>query len=160
MERIMQFKRRSLAVGLSLATGLVLNSALALNVSAQQPRLEASSRREFCQNQLNGKRFARTELFFGLSRPGGEVTEAEFQNFIDTIVTPLFPAGLTLLTGTGQFQSEDGSKPIQERSKLLILFYPFTNESSRKIEQIRAEYITKFQQQSVLRVDENSCVSF
>ena len=52
---------------------------------------------------FRGERFARTELFFGSARAGGEVTEAEFKQFLDAFITPRFPDGLTLLTGLGQF---------------------------------------------------------
>lgn len=155
----MKSKMRRMIVGISFVSGLVLNPVLALDVSAQQTRPETFGRREFCQNRLGGENFARTELFFGLAKPGGEVTEAEFQGFVDHVVTPLFPAGLTLLAGAGQFQDESGTT-AREGSKLLILLYPFDSESNGKIQQIRDTYKNNFQQQSVLRVDEQSCVSF
>ena len=66
--------------------------------------------------------FARTELFFGSARAAGEVTEAEFKQFLDVFITPRFPDGLTLLTGHGQFLGSKG--PVRERSFLLILLYP------------------------------------
>ena len=87
------------------------------------------------------------------------MTEEEFQHFVDTEVTPRFPDGLTLLTGTGQFKDSTGTI-IQEGSKLLILLYPFNQKSNRAVEQIREAYKDTFQQESVLRVDEQSCVSF
>lgn len=34
---------------------------------------------------------ARTELYFGSERPPGEVTEAEFTDFMDRKITPRFP---------------------------------------------------------------------
>ncbi len=87
------------------------------------------------------------------------VTEDEFKGFLDSEVTPLFPDGLTLLTGAGQFKNSSGTI-IREGFKLLILLYPFKSESTRAIEQIRDAYKSTFQQESVLRVDEPSCVSF
>ncbi len=156
----MKFKMRRIIVGAFFATGLVLNCALALNVSDQQTNSEVFSKHDFCKNQLEGESFARTELFFGLSKPDGSyVTEKEFQMFIDNVVTPLFPDGLTLLSGTGQFKDSSGTVN-KEGSKLLILLYPFNSESNRRIKQIRDVYTSTFQQQSVLRVDDQSCVSF
>jgi hypothetical protein len=155
----MKFKMHSFIVGVSLATGLVLSGPLVMNVSAQKP-VESASKYSFCSAQLKGETFARTELFFGLSKPDGStITEEEFQYFLDTEVTPRFPDGLTLLTGTGQFKDSSGAI-IEEGSKLLILLYPFSNESSQSIQQIREAYKSSFQQQSVLRTDEQSCVSF
>lgn len=155
----MKFKMHWLIVGISFTTGVFLNCALVLNVSAQQSE-RVLNKHEFCRNQLQGENFTRTELFFGLSKPDGyTVTEEEFQTFVDSVVTPLFPEGLTLLTGTGQFKNSSGAV-IQEGSKLLILLYPFNWESNRRIKQVQELYIKTFQQQSVLRTDEQSCVSF
>ncbi len=151
---------RHIIVGIFLVTGLVLNTASALDTSAQQIRSTVFREHRICKHQLHGEIFFRTELFFGLSRSNGpDVTEEEFQHFIDTEVTPRFPDGLTLLTGTGQFKDSTGTI-IQEGSKLLILLYPFNKKSNRAVEKIREEYKKDFQQESVLRVDEQSCVSF
>ncbi len=114
--------------------------------------------------RVGSEPFTRTELFFGTARPdGSEVTEEEFDAFIDEEITPRFPAGLTLLTGYGQFQS-DGGEIIEEDSFLLILLYPFETDgtSSELIEEIRDEYETQFEQESVLRADDGVpvCVSF
>lgn len=159
MERTMKLSLRRTAVG-CLATGLGLSAALGLYLYDPQRPTPVLSNSEFCQRQLNGEKFARTELFFGLSKPNGStVTEAELDGFIDREVTPRFPDGLTLLTGSGQFKAATGVV-IKERSKLLILLYPFSSKNYTAIEQIRKAYITAFQQQSVLRVDELSCISF
>jgi hypothetical protein len=115
---------------------------------------------QLCSNIPAGKSVARTELFFGLRKPNGtEVNNAEFQRFIDREVTPRFPDGFTLLTGSGQFKDARGAI-LQERSKLLILLYPIAANSNQQIEQIRKAYITAFQQQSVLRADNLSCAAF
>lgn len=106
-----------------------------------------------------GNPVARTELFFGLARPGGSaVTAQEFQQFVDQEVTPRFPAGLTLLGGSGQFRNANGDT-IKENAKLLILLYPPERDSSEKIDTIRMAYVRSFQQESVLRVDGASCMS-
>jgi hypothetical protein len=120
----------------------------------------AWSERRICEQLIKGEIFARTELLFGLSRANAaDITEAEFQQFIDREVTPRFPQGLTLLTGNGQFQDSTGHI-IQEGSKLLILLYPLSKVSSALVDEIRAQYKSAFQQESVLRTDEHSCVSF
>lgn len=47
------------------------------------------STKQLCQTVPSGKLFARTELFFGLSKPNGtEVQNVEFQQFLDQEVTP------------------------------------------------------------------------
>jgi hypothetical protein len=99
--------------------------------------------------------FARTELFFGTAKPEGVVTDEEFFEFLDRIITPRFPDGLTLLKGDGQFRGEDGLI-VKEDSFILILLYPLEDfrEDSRKINAIREHYKDEFQQESVLRVDD------
>ena len=103
----------------------------------------------------------RTELYFGTNRPDGStVSDTEFQQFVDEHVTPRFPDGLTLLSGYGQFLNSTGVIE-KEQSKVLILFYPEqTVETNRKIQLIRDLYKYKFQQESVLRADSLSLISF
>ena len=106
--------------------------------------------------QVASEPFIRTELFFGTDREDGpDVTEVEFREFLDRVITPSFPEGLTLLTGDGQFCCDADNEIIKEKSFVLILLYPLRQrrESSEKIERIREEYKTAFRQQSVLRVD-------
>lgn len=118
------------------------------------------SEQQLCTRVLKSEFFARTELLFGLSRSGGpDITEQEFKQFIDTKVTPRFPAGLTVLSGDGQFKDSSGVI-VEEGSKLLILLYPFDIRSSKLVEEIRRDYKEFFQQESVLRIDDLSCVSF
>lgn len=108
--------------------------------------------------------WVRTELFFGTAKPDGSaVTDTEWDAFLDREITPRFPDGLTVLSGAGQWQGED-EVIIEERSKLVILLYPreAVDESNAEIEAIRTAYEEQFQQQSVLRADDDRpvCTSF
>ena len=158
--------RRALAI-LALSFAGALPTVHSLHAQpALQAAPSASADRGFaaptprCRGLAGAESFARTELFFGLSRPGGTVSEAEFQAFVNDHVTPSFPDGLTLLSGVGQFRDASGTILV-EGSKLLVLLYPRRDrDADAKIEQIRLVYREAFQQQSVLRTDEVSCVSF
>lgn len=151
---------RHIIVSIALATGLVANAAWALDTSAHDAGPRVFNEQRFCEHRLHGELFSRTELFFGLSRATGpEITEEDFQGFIDDEVTRRFPDGLTLLSGIGQFKDSAGTT-VQEGSKLLILLYPVNKQNNLAVEEIRTQYKEDFQQQSVLRVDERSCVSF
>lgn len=103
----------------------------------------------------------RTELYFGSAKPdGSSVTEAEFTEFVNREVTPRFPDGLTLLTGYGQFKNASG-QIVRETSRILILLYPLRMPGANlKIEEIRNLYKAAFYQESVLRTDSYSSVSF
>ncbi len=104
---------------------------------------------------------ARLELYFGTQRPGGApVTSAEWAAFLDEEVTPRFPDGLTVLTGNGQWRNSKGIV-TKETSAVLIILYDPSVEKETAIEDIRAAYKDRFQQESVMRVDAGeSCVSF
>jgi hypothetical protein len=103
----------------------------------------------------------RTELYFGTGRPDGSVvSDAQFSQFVDEQVTPRFPDGLTLLAGYGQFKNSAGVIN-KEKSLVLILFYPpQMTDAGKLIEQIREAYKAMFQQESVLRADSSSVISF
>lgn len=103
----------------------------------------------------NALSFVRTELFFGTAKPVGVVTDEEFKAFLDEVVTPRFPDGLTVLKGDGQFKGADGIT-IKEDSYVVVLLYPADGHkaSNRSIEFIRTEYMRQHQQESVLRVDD------
>jgi Protein of unknown function (DUF3574) len=142
---------------------LFITSLLGSTVHAAGQTVLSSLPQAAMQNEAAGKKgiatdlFLRTELFFGSDREDApDVTEDQFRHFLDKIVTPEFPDGLTLLTGKGQFCCDSGGAIIQETSFVLILLYPLETlkESSEKIEKIRRDYKAAFKQQSVLRVDD------
>jgi hypothetical protein len=103
---------------------------------------------------------ARVELLFGRARPGGgAVGDAEWADFLDREVTPRFPDGLTVFDGAGQWRGRDGAI-VREPSHLLVIWYRPSAKSEADIEAIRAAYKKRFSQESVLRVDDVSCVAF
>jgi len=155
----MNYGRHAIA-GIFMIAAFFMNSACAQELSNRQTPFTSFGQYFFCKHALNGQIYSRTELFFGLEKPNGSaVTADEFQYFVDTEVTPRFPDGLTLLTGQGQYKNFSGDI-VDEGLKLLILFYPFSRESSQAIDEIRDAYKNAFQQESVLRVDEQTCISF
>ncbi len=119
---------------------------------------------------LHGEAFIRTELFFGMSfaaapdHPAGLVTEAQWQDFVDTWITPSFPDGLTVIDGYGQWLGGNGI-PVKEHSKILILLHPASTpdewaRADSAIETIRAAYCRLFHQDSVLRATSRASVAF
>jgi Protein of unknown function (DUF3574) len=140
-----------------------INSKVLANPSFEEITLKNQHNlSQFCKSLPDSQLYVRTELFFGLGNAdGSEVSDLEFNQFLTRTITPKFPDGLTLLSGRGQFRSSNG-KIIKESSNLLILIYPFDRliQSSQEIKSIRQIYKREFKQESVLRSDELSCVSF
>ncbi len=101
------------------------------------------------------------QLFMGRSGPDGDIVDdAEWDAFLADAVTPRFPDGLTVLDGNGQWRGTDGQ--IQrEESKILIILTPIDDEQSQDlIEQVVTEYKTRFEQESVLKTVDKTCVAF
>jgi hypothetical protein len=105
--------------------------------------------------------FARTELYLGLARPDGRiVSDEEFGEFVVDHVRPNLPDGFTVVPGEGHFRTAEGGA-VSEPSRVLLVFVPRGDVDARlRIERVRAAYRTRFMQESVMRVDDVSCVSF
>ncbi len=105
------------------------------------------------------KAMARLELFFGAGPPRHPISGRAFSRFLASEVTQRFPQGLTLFDGYGQWLSPQGLV-TKEHAKILLIYYEPDQDSEAKIEAIRKAYRVRFKQQSVLRADSASCVSF
>jgi uncharacterized protein DUF3574 len=98
----------------------------------------------------------RETLYLGRNRPGGAVSDAEWQRFLTEVVTPRFPQGLTVLEASGQWQGAAGVIE-QERSQVVTIFHPDNEASRRFIREIAQEYKRRFRQEAVLRERAPSC---
>ena len=98
-------------------------------------------------------------LYFGGAYPDRVVTPEQWKEFVDRVVTPRFPQGLTAWETSGQYRTAAGV--IQrEPSWILQLVHADDGASEAAIREIRAAYQTQFKQESVLRVRSKACVSF
>jgi len=126
---------------------------LAPSGQAQKANISADAATELTQ-QPTRETFVRTELYFGTEPRGiAPVSDAEWRDFLDFVITKRFPEGLTVITADGQFQ-DDWGNVIKEKTMVLILLYPLREWKKRNesIEFIRDSYKKAFKQQSVLRV--------
>lgn len=102
----------------------------------------------------------RTEVFFGTSRKdAADVSQTQWQGFVDDTITPRFPDGFTVIDGIGQWKDSNG-KIVHERSKILLIVHPRDEGSVQKIEEIRGIYKHQFGQESVLEDSEKAGVEF
>jgi hypothetical protein len=88
-------------------------------------------------------------LFFGLDGPEGAITDAEWDSFVDSVVTPRFPAGLTVLEATGQWRGRD-MRVNRESSRLVEIIHDRSRDASRRVTEIASEYKKRYRQESVL----------
>jgi hypothetical protein len=103
---------------------------------------------------------ARLELVFGTSRNDAPlVSDEDWARFLEVQITPRFPEGLTVLRAPGQWLDRDG-RIVREDSRILVVWYAPTKRTNYQIEEIRSAYREQFDQESVMRVESISCVSF
>jgi hypothetical protein len=102
----------------------------------------------------------RDVLYFGRNRPGGgAVTDEEWQTFLDQVLTPRFPAGLTVVAATGQWKGKSGLVE-QERSEVVTILHSGDEAARRAVMEIVVEYKRRFQQEAVLRERMPTCARF
>jgi hypothetical protein len=102
----------------------------------------------------------RETLYFGRNQPGGgTVSDGEWQTFLDQVLTPRFPSGLTVMAATGQWRGRSGVVE-QERSSVVTVFHAGDPASLRAIEEVALEYKRRFRQEAVLRERASTCAAF
>ncbi len=97
-------------------------------------------------------------LYFGVDKPGGQVNPEEWAQFLSDSVTPRFPAGLTTWQASGQWRSATGTV-VQESSYVLSLAHPHSTEADASVQALVNTYKSRFQQEAVLRVRTQACMS-
>jgi hypothetical protein len=104
--------------------------------------------------------FERDALYFGRAIPaGGQVSDAQWTAFLDTVVTPVFPKGLTAIDAVGQWRGASGGV-VREPSKLVVLLHPRSPGDDAAIAGIIDTYRQRFGQEAVLQERQSVCVRF
>ena len=102
----------------------------------------------------------RDVIYFGRNRRGGgTVSNVEWQTFLDQVVTPRFPAGLTVVEATGQWRGQSGAVE-REPAEVLTVLHRGDEAADRAVEEVTAEYKRRFHQEAVLRERAPACVRF
>jgi len=78
----------------------------------------------------------KTELYFGLVKPDGTIVgEAEWVEFADKSISPLFPYGFTILDAAGQSKDHKGSIASRKTKMLLVVQARYNKASVGKIKE-------------------------
>lgn len=142
------------SLGSLFIVSLILTSAVgsSSNIHAQTPAASAARSKQ--------ETLTKDELYFGMSKPGGGmISEAQWEQFLNSEITPRFRDGLTVLDGYGQYLNSAGIL-TREKTKVVILIYSPNPEKNQAINEIIDSYKQKFQQESVLRVSSTVQVAF
>ena len=96
----------------------------------------------------------RTDLYFGLSIPGGgNVSASQWQQFSDSIVSPKFPEGYTEGNVSGKWRDTETHVTITEHTKVLTFIGKKTKMRQSNLDSLIQFYKRQYQQQAVLRTD-------
>jgi len=107
------------------------------------------------------KKYVQTELYFGLSQPGGEIIhDTAWNRFVQNAVVRIFPAGFSELHLQGKWYDADRQQLISEPTRMITVVYKRTQMLSLQIDSLRNRYKDLFRQQSVLRVDKKAGINF
>jgi Protein of unknown function (DUF3574) len=102
----------------------------------------------------------RDVLYFGRNTPSGyELSDSAWQQYVDEVITPRFPAGLTIWDAAGQWRGASGQVE-RERSKVLALLHAGDPSSDRLVTEAIGEYKRRFAQEAVLRERAPTCSRF
>ncbi|MCX5383829.1 DUF3574 domain-containing protein [Streptomyces sp. NBC_00083] len=111
----------------------------------------------------HGSPYVSTHLYFGTGRHNGQppITDEEFMKFVADVITPRFPAGLTIQEGRGQWRDKTGSIN-RENSYELTVLYPAREARTHDpdIEYIRDLYCSMYGLESVGRADVQAQADF
>lgn len=98
-------------------------------------------------------------LYFGTAKPEGQVSADDWRTFLDEVVTPRFPQGLSVWQASGQWKSAAGPI-VREPSYVLNIVHESSDATDAAIVGIMSAYKSRFRQEAVLRVRSTACVSF
>lgn len=141
-------RRRAALLALALAAG-----ACAPAVRARPPAAPAAP-------AAGREAWITDRLYFGRGIPGGgTVSDTEWATFLREVVTPRFPAGITVLQAQGQWRGADGGV-VQEPTFVLDLVHSPGAGADAAVDEVAAEYKRRFRQEAVMRVRASADVRF
>jgi hypothetical protein len=100
-------------------------------------------------------------LFFGTAIPGrGDLTDPEWQAFLNDSVSANLPHGYTFFDANGAWINPMTHKTIRESTKVLVVALPDSPDNLTAIDRIRTAYQFKFHQQLVGMTAQHACAAF
>lgn len=99
------------------------------------------------------------QLFFGrnIGKTAG-VSEADWENFLDTEIMPRFPEGLSVIDAAGVWRGKDGSA-VHELSKQVVLVLSGRPDEKERLMAVTAAYTKRFSQEAVMTLRSRACVA-
>ena len=102
------------------------------------------------------KSAAQVDLYFGRGTAAGEVSAAEWVQFLTGEITPRFPDGLSVIDVAGQYRDPSGHIG-REHSKLVVILVFDPPAHMPKVKAIVDTYKQRYNQHSVLHTERTVC---
>lgn len=104
------------------------------------------------------------QLFFGTAIRHGEhvrhLDGSEWRGFVESAIVPRLPDGFTILEGQGFYRSASDGAATRENTYILMVAHRNETEINAKLATIVEDYKSRFQQESVLRLDQCAVYKF
>jgi hypothetical protein len=101
------------------------------------------------------------QLFFGRGIPGRtDLTDREWAEFAEQVVTPNLPDGFTAFDADGQWRNPRTGKVVRETTKVIVVAVPDTEAARSAIATVKDTYRSRFHQQLVGTVSHAACGAF
>jgi Protein of unknown function (DUF3574) len=101
------------------------------------------------------------DLFFGRAVAGrDDLTEKEWQAFVDHTVTVSLPDGYTVMDASGAWMNPITHQTTKEASRVIVVALPDGPDSLAAVNRIRTAYQVRFHQQLVGMTVTRACGSF
>lgn len=115
----------------------------------------------FCLIISSCATYQRSDLYFGRDIPdGGQVSDQQWKNFSDSVISHYFPEGYTEWNAEGRWKDTQTKKTITEPTKVVTFFGKTSKQRDAALDSITQQYLKRFKQQSVLRTDGKCSVRF
>lgn len=99
------------------------------------------------------------------------VSEADFEAFLNEVVTPRFPSGFTVIDMSGRYRSPSTGAMVQEPGKLLMIALDGASDRSSdrpkkwpadwiRVREVADAYRARFSQESVGLMSRTVCLAF
>lgn len=94
----------------------------------------------------------RSEIYFGSDTGAGQsVSQQAWEEFVDDVVVPRFPAGLTLIEALGRGARTPGGLT---RTRVLVVVHPSGDDADTRLSEVKAEYRKRFGSAGVFHIDQ------
>jgi Protein of unknown function (DUF3574) len=139
---------------------LVLSRSIAIGLTVLGVGCTQAPLRPACA-RAGGAPMVEYQLFFGRDIPGRPaLSDQEWADFAEQVVTPQLPDGFTAFDADGQWMNPATHRIVKEKTKVITVALPDTEAADSAIAVVKDAYRTRFRQQSVGMTRHPTCGAF